>query len=64
LSQLEECLDLSLHFTSTVVTADLWDAERLPACEHCRSERVERLRRLNVTGCAEPRIGCTVCGAA
>ena len=63
LSQLEECLDLSLHFTSTVVTADLWDAERLPACEHCRSERVERLRRLNVTGRAATRIGCTLCGA-
>lgn len=63
LSQLEECLDLSLDFTSTVVTADLWDAERLPACEHCRSERVERLRRLNVTGRAETRIGCTMCGA-
>ncbi len=63
LSQLEECLDLSLDFTSTVVTADLWDAARLPACEHCRSERVERLRRLNVTGCAEPRTGCAICGA-
>jgi radical SAM enzyme (TIGR01210 family) len=63
LSQLEECLDLSLDFTSTVVTADLWDAARLPACEHCRSERVERLRRLNVTGCAEPRTGCAMCGA-
>lgn len=64
LSQLEECLELSLRFTSTVVTADLWDAERLPACEHCRSERVERLRRLNVTGRAGPRIGCAMCGAA
>jgi radical SAM enzyme (TIGR01210 family) len=63
LSQLEECLDLCLDFTSTIVTADLWDAARLPACEHCRSERVERLRRLSVTGCAEPRIGCTMCGA-
>jgi archaeosine synthase beta-subunit len=61
LSQLEESLDLSLQFTSTVVTADLWDAERLPACEHCRSERVERLRRLNVGGRAEPRICCGVC---
>jgi radical SAM enzyme (TIGR01210 family) len=61
LSQLEESLDLSMQFTSTVVTADLWDAERLPACEHCRSERVERLRRLNVDGRAEPRISCSVC---
>ncbi len=44
LSQLEESLDLSMQFTNTVVTADLWDIERLPACEHCRAERVERLR--------------------
>jgi radical SAM enzyme (TIGR01210 family) len=64
LSQLEESLDLSLQFTNTVVTADLWDVERLPACEHCRAERVERLRRTNVSGRAEPRISCGVCGAA
>ena len=64
LLQLEAALDLSLQFTSTVVTADLWDVERLPACEHCRAERVERLRRLNVGGHAEPGISCSVCGAA
>ena len=64
LSQLEEALDRCLQFTSTVVTADLWDVERLTACEHCRSERIERLRRLNVTGRAEPRIACPTCGAA
>jgi len=64
LSQLEESLDLSLQFTKTVVTADLWDVERLPACEHCRAERVERLRRTNVSGRAGPRISCSVCGAA
>jgi hypothetical protein len=64
LSQLEETLDRCLQFTSTAVTADLWDVEHLPACEHCRSRRIERLRRLNVTGRAEPRMGCAVCGAA
>ena len=64
LSQLEESLDLSLQFTNTVVTADLWDVERLPACEHCRAQRVERLRRTNVSGRAEQRISCGVCGAA
>ena len=63
LSQLEESLDLSLQFTKTVVTADLWDVEGLPACEHCRAERVERLRRTNAMGRAEPRISCGVCGA-
>jgi archaeosine synthase beta-subunit len=64
LSQLEAALDGCLQFTPTVVTADLWDVERLPACEHCRAGRIERLRRLNVTGRAEPRVTCTVCGAA
>ena len=64
LSQLEDTLDLSLQFTSTVVTADLWDVERLPACENCRSRRIDRLRRLNLTGRAEARIACATCGPA
>jgi radical SAM enzyme (TIGR01210 family) len=64
LPQLEAVLDTCSSFADTVVTADLWDVERLPGCEHCRSERIERLRRLNLTGGAEPPIGCTVCGAA
>jgi radical SAM enzyme (TIGR01210 family) len=64
LSQLEDALDRCLQLTSTVVTADLWDVERLSACERCRSERIQRMRRLNVTGRAEPRIACTICGAA
>ena len=64
LSQLEAALDRCLQFKRTVVTADLWDVERLSACEHCRSERIERLRRLNLTGRAEPQIDCSMCGAA
>ena len=62
-SQLEESLDLSLQFTSAVVTADLWDVDRLHACEHCRAQRVERLRRLNLSGRAESRVSCSFCGA-
>jgi radical SAM enzyme (TIGR01210 family) len=64
LSQLEEALDRCLQFTSTVVTADLWDVERPLACERCRPPRIERLRRLNVSGRVEQRIACTMCGAA
>jgi radical SAM enzyme (TIGR01210 family) len=64
LSQLEAALDRCVSCTPTVVTADLWDVERLPACEHCRSERIARLRRLNVTGRVEPPIACAGCGAA
>ena len=64
LAQLEEVLDRCVQFTGTVITADLWDAELLPACGRCRPARIERLRRLNVTGRAEPRIACRACDPA
>ncbi len=64
LSDLESAVDRCLQFASTVVTADLWDVERMPACEACKPGRIARLRRLNASGRAEPRIDCTVCGAA
>jgi hypothetical protein len=64
LLQLEEALDRCLPFTRAVVTADLWDVERLSACLHCRLERIERLQCLNLTGRTEPRITCSMCGAA
>jgi archaeosine synthase beta-subunit len=64
LSQLETALEGCLQFTDTVVTADLWDVERVPACEHCRAKRIERLRRLNVSGHAQTRIACNMCGQA
>jgi len=63
LAQLEAALDRCVALRGTVVTADLWDAERLPACEDCRSARVERLGRMNVTGLAQPPIRCDVCAA-
>jgi radical SAM enzyme (TIGR01210 family) len=63
LLQLENALDACSHFESAVVTGDLWDVEGLPACAHCQPERVARLRRINVTGTAEPRITCEACHA-
>jgi archaeosine synthase beta-subunit len=62
--QLEAALDACAHFTPTVVTADLWDAERLPACAECRAMRIERMRRLNVSGRVEPAVVCRVCKAS
>jgi archaeosine synthase beta-subunit len=61
LAQLEDALDGCLQFTSSAVIADLWDVERLSACEHCGAGRIARLRRLNISGRAEPRIVCTEC---
>ena len=64
LAQLEEAVDLCLQFTGAVVTADVWDVGRLISCQSCASERIERLRHINVTGRAQPRIACTVCAGA
>jgi radical SAM enzyme (TIGR01210 family) len=63
LSQLEAALERCLPFAPAVITADLWDAGQLPACVECSSARIDRLRRLNVTGRAEAPIVCPACDA-
>jgi radical SAM enzyme (TIGR01210 family) len=64
LRQLEDALDRCLTSGSAVITADLWDVQQLAACDACRDARVERLRRINVTGHGEPRVECRECAAA
>jgi radical SAM enzyme (TIGR01210 family) len=44
-----------------VVTADLWDIERLAACDDCFSARRDRLLRMNLSGRVEPGIQCSRC---
>ena len=61
LSQLEISLDRCLTFAPGVVSADLWDIDRLVDCAVCGAARIERLRRINVTGRPEPEIECSVC---
>ncbi len=63
LTQLEATLDRCAGIAGTAVTADLWDVERLDACEHCRGARIERLRRINLTGVAEPQVACIDCAS-
>lgn len=64
LPQIESALDNCLGFSSTAVTVDLWDIDRLATCTACRDVRVARLGRINLTGRAEPRVTCGICGAA
>ena len=62
LTELERALERCLAVEGgSVVTADLWDVERLPACEACRAARVARLARVNLTGIAEPSVRCPQC---
>jgi radical SAM enzyme (TIGR01210 family) len=61
LRQLECALDGALDHPRAAVTADLWDVGRLPACAACRDQRVDRVRRMNVSGIREPSVACTAC---
>jgi archaeosine synthase beta-subunit len=63
LRQLETALDrcIALGGERAAVAADLWDVDRLPACAECGSGRVERLRRMNLTGRSEPPVSCSDC---
>jgi archaeosine synthase beta-subunit len=64
LADLETALDRCLGLSPAVVTADLWDFERIARCAACRPARGARLERLNLTGRPEPRVTCAECGAA
>ena len=61
LRHLEEALDRCSQFSNTVVTADLWDVERLSACEECAPAHIERMRHFNLTGQMAPPTDCAVC---
>jgi len=63
LAQLETTLDRCVGFAPAVVTADLWDVDRLPACPECRTARVERLRHLNLRGAPAAPVSCSACDA-
>lgn len=63
LGQLEEALDRCVNCRPSVVTADLWDAAKLRACDGCGAQRIDRLARMNLSGALEPALSCNVCGA-
>jgi radical SAM enzyme (TIGR01210 family) len=46
---------------NAVVTADLWDLERLATCPHCFAARRDRLDTMNRTGRTPPPIHCAGC---
>lgn len=70
LADLEAALDASLglrYARDAVVMADLWDIERFASCPLCAEARIDRLRRLNLSGLPasgvpEPRVECDRCG--
>ena len=63
LADLEHAIEACADVSTSVVTADLWDAQRLPGCDVCRGARIERMRQLNVTGVLAARVTCAACAA-
>jgi radical SAM enzyme (TIGR01210 family) len=61
LRQLEDALGAGMALGPGVVLADLWDADRLAACDRCRGPRLARLARMNASGLLEPLVPCE-CG--
>src|SRR5882762_6142260 len=63
LAQLETVLERCLALSPAVVSADLWDVERLRGCEACRADRVARLRYMNLSPSPQPPtpIPCSAC---
>jgi radical SAM enzyme (TIGR01210 family) len=58
LHSLEQVLDFGIGEHRGRVFADLWDVEKLHPCEHCRDQRVARLRSMNLSQTILPRIAC------
>jgi len=61
LTQLETALDRCISMRPSVVTADLWDAALLPGCSECKVDRIDRLAKMNASGCVEPPVACASC---
>jgi radical SAM enzyme (TIGR01210 family) len=62
LGDAEEALQRALALPGTgVVQLDVWDVERLSACDDCFVARRERLRHMNLTGEILPYIHCPSC---
>lgn len=63
LVELETTLERCLAIEPSVVSVDLWDADRLPACPECRTARIDRLRRMSLSGQPVAPVSCAACGS-
>ena len=63
LAQLECAVEQCRAIPSAVVTADVWDIERLPGCESCRPQRAARIQMMNLSANPQspPPVPCSSC---
>lgn len=61
LSSLEHVLATGIEMQRGRVFADTWDAARFADCETCATERIERLRQMNLSQTIRPAVKCAGC---
>ncbi len=61
LASLEHVLAAGLEMQRGRVFADTWDAARFADCTACATERVERLRQMNLSQTIRPAVECAAC---
>ncbi|MCA9061838.1 MAG: radical SAM protein [Planctomycetaceae bacterium] len=61
LSSLEAVMEEIVGWGRARCFADLWDLQQFSACDHCFTDRRERLRRMNETQQVLPAVRCDVC---
>lgn len=61
LSSLEAVLSAGIEKNRGRVFADTWDGARFADCPDCASERVERLRQMNLSQTIRPPVACSTC---
>jgi len=60
---MEEVLERALAEPRGRVFMDVWDAGRFTNCEACAPQRIERLRRMNLSQRIEPAVSCVRCSS-
>ena len=64
IATLEAAMSYGLGLKRGRVFADLWDAEKMSGCRHCRVSRIARLREMNLAQVDQPSHHCAICSAA
>ncbi|MEQ1353219.1 MAG: radical SAM protein [Candidatus Acidiferrum sp.] len=60
---LESAVTYGLSLKRGRVFADLWNADKMPGCHHCRVSRIARLREINLAQIDQAPPRCDVCGS-
>jgi hypothetical protein len=64
LETLEASFSYGLGLKRGRVFADLWDGDKIPSCPACRTPRIARLRRMNLSQINLAPARCQSCDAA